>query len=147
MAITHLSPVQAAEKMKDGYTYVDVRTEAEFAEGHPHGAVNVPLTLATPEGTVDNPDFVPAMKALFPDPTEAKVILGCRSGRRSMRAAEQLLNAGYEHLFEQSAGWDGVRDAFGQLTQPGWSRVGLPIDSGDPEGRSWSAVKKRVRSP
>ncbi len=144
MSITHLTPAEAAAKMKDGYSYVDVRTEAEFAEGHPHGALNVPITFSSPGGMVHNADFLPAMRVLFPDLTAAQLILGCRSGRRSMRAAEELLRAGYTHVFEQSAGWDGARDAFGQITEPGWSRAGLPVDSGDPEHRSWAAIKKRI---
>ena len=39
-----ISPQDAHDLMtREGYTYVDVRTEGEFANGHPEGAVNVPI--------------------------------------------------------------------------------------------------------
>ena len=111
-----VSAREAYALLKDaGYAYVDVRTQAEFAEGHPAGAVNVPLALA---------DFVGAMRARFA--LDAKIVVGCRSGNRSLRAARMLLEAGFTNVVEQRAGWDGVRDAFGQLLEPGWEREGLP---------------------
>jgi hypothetical protein len=61
-----------------------------------------------------------------------------------MRAAEALLAAGWGSLFEQRAGWDGVRDPFGKVSENGWARSGLPVATGQPEGRSWADVKKRV---
>ena len=58
-----------------------------------------------------------------------------------MRAAQALEKAGFTELLEQRAGWDGAKDPFGQILEPGWSRVGLPVETGQPEGRSWSAVQ------
>ncbi len=43
MPITRLPPDEAKAKLDEGFTYVDVRTEEEFEEGHPEGAVNVPV--------------------------------------------------------------------------------------------------------
>lgn len=112
-----LAPAEAHAKMTDeGFTYVDVRTADEFAAGHPKGAVNVPLGV----------EFVAAMKERFPK--DAKIIVGCGSGPRSARAAKALAEAGFTSVFEQRAGWDGIRGPFGELTEPGWKRAGLPID-------------------
>jgi rhodanese-related sulfurtransferase len=143
MPITRISPAEAAAKLLEGLTYVDVRSEEEFADGHPEGAVNVPWAHMGSGGMTPNPDFVAAMNALFPK-TEPKVMLGCRSGNRSMRAAEALVADGWGPLFEQRAGWDGVRDPFGKVSEIGWARSGLPVATGQPEGRSWAAVKKKV---
>jgi rhodanese-related sulfurtransferase len=140
---TRISPQEANEKLAEGWTYVDVRTTQEFEAGHPPGAVNVPFMHAGPEGMVPNPDFLPAMTAAFP--MSADIIVGCKAGGRSLRAARALLGAGFTNVLDQRAGWDGARDAFGQITEPGWSRVGLPVEQGQPEGRSWDDVKKRFR--
>ena len=136
--IQRISPVEARELLNEGYVYVDVRTEAEFAEGHPAGAFNVP----GPAGAQPNPDFVTVMNANFPK--DAKLVLGCRAGGRSLRAAQALLADGYTNVIDQRAGWDGTRDTFGSVTEPGWSRVGLPGEKGTPAGRSYPDMKAKL---
>lgn len=111
--------------VEEGYVYVDVRTGVEFASGHPAGAVHVPLMVDGPRGRVLNEGFVDEMLARFPK--NAKLVLGCRSGQRSLRALDLLEAAGFEHLVDQRAGFDGVRDAFGGIVEPGWLASGLPI--------------------
>lgn len=146
--IRRISPAEAAEKMREGYTYVDVRTPEEFGDGHPEGALNVPIALSPAPGQgaamSANPDFLAVMRARFA--LEAKLVLGCKSGGRSMRAAQALVKAGFTEILEQRAGWDGANDPFGQLLEPGWSRVGLPAETGQPEGRSWIAVQGLART-
>ncbi len=44
--IKRVSPQEALELTRDGWTYVDVRTEQEFADGHPAGSYNVPIAHA-----------------------------------------------------------------------------------------------------
>ena len=42
--LVRISPAEAHAKMTaEGFTYVDVRTPEEFAEGRPAGSINVPL--------------------------------------------------------------------------------------------------------
>ncbi len=74
-------------------------------------------------------------------PTE-KLVVGCKAGGRSKRAAEQLAQAGFSELTEMSAGWDGSRDAFGRVV-PGWSKQGLPVEPGKPSGQAYADVKQR----
>jgi rhodanese-related sulfurtransferase len=139
--IKRISPQEASEKMATGWTYVDVRTVEEFEDGHPAGAVNVPIALAGAGGMEANPDFVRVMKAAFtPD---AKIVVGCKAGGRSMRAAQMLVGEGFTNIIDQRAGWDGARNNFGQL-EPGWSRVGLPSETGHPAGRAWSDMKSKA---
>jgi rhodanese-related sulfurtransferase len=139
--LTRISPQEANDKLAEGWTYVDVRTIEEFEAGHPPGAVNVPIAHAGPGGMVPNPQFAEAMEAAFPH--DAKIVVGCKAGGRSLRAAQALLSMGYTNVVDQRAGWDGARNPFGQLSEPGWSRVGLPVEQGQPAGRSWDDMKKK----
>ncbi|MBV9948507.1 MAG: rhodanese-like domain-containing protein [Myxococcales bacterium] len=139
---TRISPDEASQKLAEGWTYVDVRTTQEFEAGHPAGAVNVPIMHAGAGGMTPNPDFTRVMNAAFPK--DAKIVVGCKAGGRSLRAAQILLGEGFQNVVDQRAGWDGARGSFGELTEPGWSRVNLPSESGQPLGRSWEDLKKRA---
>lgn len=128
---------------EDGYTYVDVRSIAEFANGHPAGSLNVPVFHREPVGMVPNPDFVTVMEAHFPRDT--KLLIGCQSGQRSLRAAEALIAAGFQDVSNVKGGYGGVKDPSGQPVEPGWFEQGLPTDYGEPEGRSYAALAGRRR--
>lgn len=91
--ITRVSPADAKKLIDEGYTYLDVRTEPEFAAGHATGAQNVPVMLAGPGGMQPNPEFLAVVQAVYPK--DAKLVVGCKAGGRSMRAAEMMINAGY----------------------------------------------------
>ena len=143
MPITRLSTEETQAKLADGYTYVDVRTEEEFEEGHAPLAVNVPVAIMTARGKALNPDFVRAMNALFPKAT-AKIVLGCAAGVRSMTAAEMLVEDGWSELSEHRPGWYGLRDPFGRVREKGWEQSGFPIETGAPAGRSWADVKEKA---
>ena len=138
--IPRISPVEANAKLADGWTYVDVRTTQEFEAGHPAGAFNVPLSHR--EGP--NPDFLPVMKAVFAN--DAKIVVGCKAGVRSLRAAQALAAAGFTSVVDQRAGWDGVRSPFGQLLEPGWTQNDLPKEDGVPAGRAWLDLKSKIQA-
>jgi rhodanese-related sulfurtransferase len=129
--IPRISPAEANAKLSEGWTYVDVRTTQEFEAGHPAGAVNVPI--GHKEGP--NQDFLRVMRAAFGH--DAKIVVGCQAGARSARAAAALAGDGFKNLLDQRAGWGGARNAFGQVTEPGWQQAGLPGETGAPAGRSW----------
>jgi rhodanese-related sulfurtransferase len=125
----------------EGYVYVDVRSVPEFAAGHPSGAVNVPLMNVGASGMEPNSSFVAVMSAAFAK--DAKLVLGCRSGQRSARAAEVLRGAGFTAIADQRAGFDGVRNAFGAQTEAGWAASRLPVDV-ENEASSYAAIRARV---
>jgi rhodanese-related sulfurtransferase len=140
--VPRISPAEAHTKMKDeSFTYVDVRTEEEFADGHPAGAWNVPLMNAGAAGMEPNPDFLSVMEKAFAK--DAPLIVGCKVGGRSARAAKALADAGFTRVLDQRAGWDGSKGPFGELAEPGWSRVNLPTETGHPEGRSYTALRTK----
>lgn len=135
-----VSPTEANVLLSEGYTYVDVRTVTEFSLGHPDGAYNVPFMVEAPGGKMaKNPDFLAAMNAIFDK--ERKLVVGCKAGGRSAKAIAELTGDGYTDLVDQRAGMDGVRDAFGKLTEEGWAKAGLPVATEAP-GRTYAELKK-----
>lgn len=126
---------------EEGYVHVDVRTPAEYDAGHPAGAVNVPSMLAGPVGMAPNPEFEGLMNKLFPK--DAKIVLGCRSGARSLRAAELLTHHGYTSIVDQRAGFEGPRDPSGRMIEPGWAAAGLPVEKVTPGG-SYAEMKAKA---
>lgn len=138
--IKRVSPEEAQELLDQGYTYVDVRTEPEFEQGHVPGALNVPVMLQGPGGMQPNREFMDVMQAVF-SPGD-RLLVGCRSGGRSMKAAQMLVQAGFSDVVDLRTGWEGSRDAFGR-PEPGWGRKGLPIETGKPEGQSYQSLHKQ----
>jgi rhodanese-related sulfurtransferase len=74
---------------------------------------------------------------------DAKIVVGCKAGGRSFKAAQTLLAAGFTNVIDQRAGWDGAPGSFGQAGEPGWSRVGLPTEKGAATGRSYADIKAK----
>ena len=136
--IERISSTEASARLSDGWTYVDVRTVEEFEAGHPAGGLNVPWQLPTG----NNPDFIGVMKAAFA--SDAKLIVGCKGGVRSLRAAQALVAAGFTNVVDQRAGWDGARSPFGQVVEKGWLQLALPREDGAPAGRSWVDVRSKT---
>lgn len=88
-----LSPTQFAEQIKAiGTQILDVRTPAEFAEGHLANAINIDFEAN---------DFAQQIKKLDKNSTYA---VYCRSGRRSALAADQMSKAGFTNLYNMSGG-------------------------------------------
>lgn len=82
---------EAAKEIMDtetGYVILDVRTAEEFAEGHIKGAILIP-----------NDEITEKAESILPDKNQ-KILVYCRSGRRSKLAAEALLDLGYTNIWE-----------------------------------------------
>lgn len=126
MSTRALTVTAALSAQRDGTPYVDVRSRAEYASGHPAGAINVPL-LDGDEDTgemVANADFVRVMKATFA--TDTAVLVGCQSGGRSARAAQML----------EVFGFTSVSDILGGYA--GWVSAGLPVETTSPPNRAYA---------
>ncbi len=123
---------------------MDVRSSAEYAHGHPAGAVNVPL-LERDDRTgqmTPNPDFTRVMQANFaPD---AKLLLGCQVGGRSARAAQILETFGYRDVSNVVGGFGGARDPMTGRTDPGWAQAGLPVETDPPPGGSYADLAAKA---
>ena len=135
-----VSPQEARELQdKEAYVYVDVRSVPEFQAGHPTGAFNVPLMHMGPAGMAANPEFLDVMRKAFP--TDAKLVVGCKAGGRSARAAAMLESAGYTNVVDQRAGFEGAHDPATGSAEPGWRPAGLPVSRDAEPGRDYEGLK------
>ena len=128
-----ISPEEAAAKMEEGYVYLDVRSVPEFETGHPKGAYNIPLMHAGPHGMSPNSLFMEQVTKAFPK--DAKIVVGCKSGGRSVGAVGLMEMSGYRDLLEQRAGFDGN----GQ--EPSWRQTTLPQSTTPEPGRAFTDLK------
>jgi rhodanese-related sulfurtransferase len=130
MAIKQAEPPQAHEVLKTNpdAIYVDVRTEAEFAQSHPAGAINIPVVFIKGPGQMEpNDDFLAVAEKVLPK--DKKLVVGCMAGGRSQRACEILEEAGYGDLTNVRGGFGGARDQSGKVVVAGWRDAGLPVSS------------------
>jgi len=118
---------------------LDVRIPAEYVfVGHAPMAYNVPFAFWQSDVFPDdgepvmkpNPDFVEHVKKIAsPDET---VLVMCRSGKRSAKACNALIKAGYKKVYNIVDGFEGdaVKDrrsaAFAKRTKNGWRNSNLP---------------------
>jgi rhodanese-related sulfurtransferase len=144
MPINQLEPPQAHQTLQSNSeaTYLDVRTEQEFARGHPAGAVNIPFVFIKGPGQMEpNPDFVTVAEKVLPK--GKKLVVGCLSGGRSQHACEALEQAGYSDVSNVRGGFGGARDGSGQVMVAGWRDAGLPV-SQDLGEASYQALRKKA---
>src|SRR5262249_50895094 len=119
MSVKRVPPVEAAKLLDEGWKYVDVRSIPEFEAGHPKGAYNVPLMHFLPgRGMSPNSEFAEVFGQHFAK--DEKVVVGCKTGGRSLRAAELLGAAGFTSVIDMAGGFEGERDASGRVVVPGW---------------------------
>jgi rhodanese-related sulfurtransferase len=98
-------PSVTAAQVDDGAYLLDVREPDEWAAGHVPGAHHVPMME------------VPARMAEVP--TDAEVVVVCRSGGRSGQVTSYLMGNG----------WDNVRNLDGGMQS--WSAAGRDMVSED----------------
>ena len=91
--IEEISPAQARERQAGGSVLIDVREPGEHALGLPEGALAVPRAAFEAE---------PARWAADP---QAEVLLICGSGKRSLLAAQALVDAGYARPVSVAGGF------------------------------------------
>ena len=85
-------PVEQFQKMMaetPDVQLVDVRTPAEYAEGHIPGAINIDWR---------EDDFLEQAEAQLDK--SRPLMVYCRSGNRSKQAAQKLFNLGYTNVYE-----------------------------------------------
>lgn len=141
----YLDPTQAHELLEQtpDAAFVDVRSEQEFADGHPAGSINVPLLHMSAFGRAPNEDFVDVMRALFPD-TDKAMVLTCRSGGRSAHAGMMLEQLGYKDVYNVDAGWAGGPDSKTGTLIAGWADRALPSHAEPQDGTTYREIVARL---
>jgi len=117
-----VSPQAAYEMVKQPSTFlVDVRSVAEYYfVGHPKMAINIPLLFWSEleaKFTV-NEKFLENLQGRFKK--DDVLVFMCRSGQRSLKAAEMAKAAGFEKVSHISEGFEGEMDEQGYRTVGGW---------------------------
>jgi rhodanese-related sulfurtransferase len=126
--IPEITSKEAYEMLKDpAVRLVDVRSIAEYYfTGHPETAANVPLTFWDEKtmSLLSNDHFTEDIKARF-QPQQTLVFI-CRSGGRSLKAAQLARAAGFPKVYSVKEGFEGEKDAQGHRTVGGWKNSDLP---------------------
>ncbi len=91
--ITVVNQEQFKTYIAEGYTLIDVRTPEEYAQGHIEGAQNHNFFDA---------DFTHQFHAFD---KEKPLLLYCRSGNRSGKAARLLDSIGFQKLYDLQGGY------------------------------------------
>ena len=128
-----LSPQEAWAKLEAGAILVDVRTEGEWAH------IGIPDTKATENdplfiqwnlaGGIPNSHFIDQLKQQAPEDAGTELVFLCRSGVRSIAAANAATEAGFVS-YNVLEGFEGAPDQFGERSVNGWKNRGLPTNIG-----------------
>ena len=103
--IKEIEVLELKSKLDSGekINFIDCRELAEWSEGHIEGATLIPLS-----------EFQQKYESVLTD-KDAKIVVQCRSGKRSMDACMFLLSKGYSDLNNLEGGI------------LAWTQAGFPI--------------------
>lgn len=105
-AVPEITPDQARKRLTEGALLIDVREAHERATGMAEGA----LGIAKAELQADPSAHLPSY--------DRELILICQSGKRSLEAAQALLELGYTHIASVHGGTTAWRAAGLPLVRP-----------------------------
>jgi rhodanese-related sulfurtransferase len=131
--VENVAPAQTWEALQadEDAQLVDVRTDVEWTfVGLPDLKAAGKQTLLIPWQVYPtmqlNGSFEESLRAAGLT-AEHKIYFICRSGARSMAAAEAARSAGFPHVFNVADGFEGPPDLEGHRgTTAGWKADGLP---------------------
>lgn len=145
--VAEILPQEAYQMLKAQNTYlVDVRSVAEYVfVGHPEMAYNIPFMFwcESEQKLLPNDDFLKDLEARFKK--DDVLIFMCRSGGRSLKAAEQAKQAGFTKTFNLKEGFEGAKDKQGCRQVNGWKNRGLPYSCEQKEGLTYQPLKKEMK--
>jgi rhodanese-related sulfurtransferase len=134
MPVQVISSTEAIALLDTDALFLDVRSVPEFEAGHAPGAYNIPLLEMKGNQLVPNPQFAEQVGgALARDRT---IVVSCKAGGRSARAAAVLEQLGFARVLDHGGGWSG------NPTDPGWAQSGGPQTTEDAAGRSHRELRR-----
>ena len=113
--IQEITVAQAKEELDQGQTalVLDVREPAEWEKGHIPGVVLAPRGMLEWYADPTTPHAKPELTTK----RDARIIVACASGGRSMLAAQTLKSMGYTNVVNMAGGFNE------------WSKQGFPVGS------------------
>lgn len=96
VSVVKVNQEQAMEYIEEGALLIDVRSESEFDTGHIDGAINIDVNYIL---EIDS-DLTYGNKSIGKN---RKIIVYCRSGSRSNKAALRLIELGYTQVYDLGA--------------------------------------------
>ena len=92
------------QKPNADFRIIDVRTRAEYEQGHVPGAINI---------NIADPNFPAMLRELD---KSAPVLVYCRTGRRSGIAVKIMDDMGFSNILHMKDGWIA------------WEKANMPVD-------------------
>jgi len=161
--VRNITPADVNSLLADGYTLLDVRPPTEISKAQLENAVEVPLFVLEDDPSVGtlikqatafgmggwwlggahmkpNPNFLGEVQARIPQ--DAKLLVVCQKGLRSLAACEQLARAGYKTLAWVNGGLDTARP--GQVATKNGVDIRMAGIGGLSELLGWTEVQQET---
>lgn len=127
--VRNIPATEFTKLVNDGWIVLDVRPAEELNKAPLQNSLEIPLFIADESSSIStlikkstafgmggwwlggthmipNPEFLAAVQASIPDKENAKIIVVCQKGLRSLSACEQLARVGYQNLAWINGGLD-----------------------------------------
>lgn len=105
---TKIMPNDALAMMSEEVIILDVRTQAEYDEGH------IPNAILLPDNEIQN-----KAESILTDKKQT-ILVYCRSGNRSKSASKELIGLGYEKVYDFGGIIDWTGEIIGQGLYPSY---------------------------
>lgn len=137
--LTHLDKGNVSANLSANAVLIDVRSIPEYVAGHPDKAMNIPYPRIHPDidATLSADEkkqlLIDAVEAAIPDKSTPILTL-CKTGSRSIDAANILADAGYTHVRNIWEGFEGRVKVDTSGNSLDLNNDGVVGDSGDLDG-------------
>lgn len=163
--VRNVSPAEYSKLVSEGWTVLDVRPPNEIQKAKLQHALEVPMYVPDEDQGIStlikkatafgmggwwlggthmkpNEKFLSEVQASIPDKEQAKVLVVCQKGLRSLSACEQLARIGYPTIAWMNGGLDTARP--GQVATVGDVDVRLGGVGGLSEVLGWTEVQQET---
>lgn len=138
--VKELFPWDLAERMQtETLLIVDIREPYEYEAMHIQDSLSVPRGILETACEYDFEETVPELV----EARDQEVILVCRSGNRSIFAAEVLQKMGYQHVYSLQTGLRG----WNEFEQPLVDKDNRPVSLDDADDYFMAKVHPEQRHP
>lgn len=138
--VKELFPWDLVERMKnETILIVDIREPYEYDAMHIQDSLNVPRGILETACEYDFEETVPELV----EARDKEVVLICRSGNRSIFAAEVLQQMGYQHVYSLQTGLRG----WNEFEQPLVDKDNYPVSIDDADDYFAAKVHPEQRRP